>query len=174
MPEAIPKEQRKKNPDRAEFDTKMRSLDAQIEAGRNKIHALGNKKKEVLEGGKMKGSTLTFKDFIKTRIDELKGIRDQRNELEAQRNKLTDKINTLQAERDSLQKLLPQNRDQHNPVALKKAIEDMQKRYETTTLKPAEEKKMLADIKKMKDSIPTAERLLEIKPAVDALYDQKK
>ena len=50
----------------------------------------------------------------------------------------------------------------------------MQRRYETTTLKPADEKKMLADIKKMKDSIPSANRLLELKPLIDALYDQRK
>jgi len=50
----------------------------------------------------------------------------------------------------------------------------MQKRYETTTLKPAEEKKMLADMKKLKESIPFANRLLEIKPAMDALYEQRK
>lgn len=123
----------------------------------------------------MKGSSVTFSDFIKTRIEELKSIRDKKKILENQRQAITDKINALTAERDSLQKSLPSGgRDVQNPAQIKKTIEDMQKRYETTTLKPQEEKKMLADIKKMKDSIPQAERLLEIKPAMDALYDQKK
>jgi uncharacterized coiled-coil DUF342 family protein len=35
----------------------------------------------------------------------------------------------------------------------------MNKRYETTTLSPADEKKLLATIKKLKEQIPNAERL---------------
>lgn len=46
---------------------------------------------------------------------------------------------------------------------------------ETTTLKSAsDEKKLLAEMKKLKESIPQAERLLEIKPVADGLWDQKK
>ena len=33
---------------------------------------------------------------------------------------------------------------------------------------------MLADIKKLKDSLPNAERLLQIRPSIDAIYEQKK
>lgn len=33
---------------------------------------------------------------------------------------------------------------------------------------------MLADIKRLKDSIPSAARVLELKPLIDALYDQRK
>ena len=49
----------------------------------------------------------------------------------------------------------------------------MQRRYETTTLKPLEEKKILADIKRMKEGIPNAQRILDLKPKIDALYDQR-
>lgn len=52
---------------------------------------------------------------------------------------------------------------------------DLEKRYEHASIGSAqEEKKILADIKKMKDAIPNAERLLKIKPSRDALYEQKK
>ena len=54
-----------------------------------------------------------------------------------------------------------------------KTIDDMQRRYETTTMKSQDEKKMLADIRKMKDSIPNATRLLEIKPQIDALTKER-
>ena len=50
----------------------------------------------------------------------------------------------------------------------------MSKRLETTTLTNNEEKKIIADMRKFKDSIPNAKRLIEIKPAIDKLYDQKK
>ena len=52
-------------------------------------------------------------------------------------------------------------------------IEEMHRRYETTTLKPQEEKKILADIKKLKEGIPNAVRLLELKPKIDELYGQR-
>jgi uncharacterized coiled-coil DUF342 family protein len=74
-----------------------------------------------------------------------------------------------------LLKTLPNNKEQQNPQKLKQTIDEMLRRYETTTMKsPQEEKKFLADIKKMKESLPSAERLVELKPLIDALYDKKK
>ena len=40
-------------------------------------------------------------------------------------------------------------------------------------MKPQEEKKLLADMKKMKEGIPNAQRILDLKPKIDALYDQR-
>lgn len=98
----IAKEDRKKNPDRTEFDDKMRKLDGQIEAGRNKITLLINKKRETIEGGKMKGSTVTFRDFIGGKIEESKALRASKKQLEQQRDSVTSKIDALVAERDTL------------------------------------------------------------------------
>jgi chromosome segregation ATPase len=36
------------------------------------------------------------------------------------------------------------------------------------------EKKIMSDISYLKKSVPSAERLLEIKPQIDSLYDKKK
>jgi uncharacterized coiled-coil DUF342 family protein len=56
-----------------------------------------------------------------------------------------------------------------------KAIEDMEKRYKTTTLKSNnDEKKLLQEIKTLKDSLPAAEKLLELKPRIDELYGKRK
>lgn len=81
IPEIIPKDQRKKNPDREEFDKKMRAFDQQIEQGRSRIQGLINKKKETIDGGKVQGSSVTYKDFFKTKIDELKALRDKKGKL---------------------------------------------------------------------------------------------
>ena len=81
IPEIIPKDQRKKNPDREEFDKKMRGFDQQIEQGRSRIQGLINKKKETIDGGKVQGSSVTYKDFFKTKIDELKALRDKKGKL---------------------------------------------------------------------------------------------
>lgn len=174
VPETIPKDQRKKNPEKADFDNKMRNFDAQIETIKSKIAGLIQKKKEVLDGGKMQGSSVTFKDFIKGKIEELKAIRDKKNVLEGKKNDLTDKINDLIHERDTLQKSLPPGKDNQNPERIQQLITESQRRYETTTLKPVDEKKLLADIEKMKKSIPNAKRLGELKPVIDGLYDERK
>ena len=50
----------------------------------------------------------------------------------------------------------------------------MQKRYETTSLTKADEKKIISDMTFLKKSIPNAEKLLTLKPEIDKLYDRKK
>lgn len=50
------------------------------------------------------------------------------------------------------------HREHKEPEAIRKAIEELQRRYETTTLKnPQEEKKILNDIKFLKGTLPSAE-----------------
>lgn len=47
-----------------------------------------------------------------------------------------EQVNILQHERDALRKTLPDNRDAQNPEKITTLIEELQRRYETTTLKP--------------------------------------
>lgn len=47
-----------------------------------------------------------------------------------------NQINALQAERDQLRKTLPDFKDGQNPEKIQAMIDEMQRRYETTTLKP--------------------------------------
>lgn len=57
---------------------------------------------------------------------------------------------------------------------IRKQIAELERRFETTTLKnPAEEKKILTEVKTLKSLIGNAERLLEIKPQVDKLYNDR-
>ena len=81
----------------------------------------------------------------------MKGLRDKKAKLYDQTKKIQEKIDVLEHERNSLQKNLPQRREDQVPANIRKNIDDMHKRYETTTMKPQDEKKLLADIKKMRD-----------------------
>jgi hypothetical protein len=58
------KDQRKKNPDNSAFEATLANIENHIEAKREKIRYLGQKKKETLEGCKVSGSQLTFRDYI--------------------------------------------------------------------------------------------------------------
>jgi hypothetical protein len=69
VPATIPKEQRKRNPDKKEFDNKLKLIDVQIEELRNKMRNIGYKKKEFIEGGTVGNTKITFKDFLKDKID---------------------------------------------------------------------------------------------------------
>ena len=87
--------------------------------------------------------------------------------------KIQDALNKLETQRQTIKKSL--HRDHQDPVKIQKAMDDMTKRFETTTLKsPAEEKKILQEIKTLKATLPSAEQLTKITPEIDRLYTEKK
>jgi hypothetical protein len=111
VPPVVPKEQRKKNPDKAVFDKTLTDIEGQIESKKEKIRFLGGKKKETLEGGKVSGSSLTFRDFIKEKRKEAGDLKAEKQQLQAQKEKVMEQINALTHERDQLRKTLPDSRD---------------------------------------------------------------
>lgn len=56
VPATIPKDQRKKEPSKEDYEKKMKELDNKIQTIRDKINELVLKKREAREGGKMSGS----------------------------------------------------------------------------------------------------------------------
>lgn len=110
---------------------------------------------------------------MREKIDAVKAIRDEKRTHLTELNKIKDKINAHTNEREALKKLL--HRDHQDPSKIQKAIEDLEKRFETTTLKNAnEEKKLMTELKTLKASIPSAEKLIQLKPEIDALYTKRK
>lgn len=61
-----------------------------------------------------------------------------------------------------------------DPVKIQARINELDRRYETTSLPPQEEKKLIAEIKRLKDSINIAAAVQEIRPKLDILYQQRK
>lgn len=116
---------------------------------------------------------MTFRDYLKEIKKEAGDLRAEKQQLQAQKEKIMEQINSLQHERDQLRKTLPDTKDAQNPEKIQEMINELQRRYETTTLKNQEEKKVLADIKKLKEGIPNALRILELKPKIDGLYEQR-
>lgn len=48
------------------------------------------------------------------------------------------------------------HKEHKDPVKIQKAIDDLNRRIETTTIKPQDEKKMLTEIKFLKGSLSSA------------------
>lgn len=163
-----------KEPVKEEYEKKMKDLDNKIQAIRDKINNLSNKKKETREGGKVQGSQLTFREVLNQKIEEIKGLRDQKRMLYNEKNAIGDKIKAIELEREQLLKNLPNNRDMQDPAKIQAKIAELERRYETTSLAPAEEKKLIAEIKRLKDSVQNAINAQEVKPKLDVLYNSRK
>ena len=108
------------------------------------------------------------------KIEEIKGLRDQKRMLYNEKNAIGDKIKAIELEREQLLKNLPNNRDMQDPAKIQAKIAELERRYETTSLAPAEEKKLIAEIKRLKDSVQNAINAQEVKPKLDVLYNSRK
>ncbi|MFS8160016.1 MAG: hypothetical protein ACMG6E_07360, partial [Candidatus Roizmanbacteria bacterium] len=104
VPPTIPKEERKKNPDKKEFDNKLKLIDVQIEGLKEKMRSIGYKKKEFIEGGTVGNTKITFKDVLKDKIDAVKEIKNAKRKVQDQINEIMDKLNKLEEDRTALRK----------------------------------------------------------------------
>lgn len=77
----------------------MSAFDQQIEQGRNRIAGLIAKKREAIDGGRVQGSSLTYKDFFKTKVEELKALRDQKGKKHEEQKRITEKLDAIEHER---------------------------------------------------------------------------
>lgn len=87
-----------------------------------------------------------------------------------EKNAIGDKIKAIELEREQILKNLPNNKDLQDPVKIQAKIAELEKRYETTSLAPQEEKKLIAETKKLKDSVQNAISAQEVRPKLDILY----
>lgn len=70
---------------------------------------------------------------MKEKIEKVQSLRGEKRQFIDQVQKIQNKINDLENQRQNLRKGL--HRDHQKPEEIKKAVEDMQRRYETTSLK---------------------------------------
>ena len=57
------------------------------------------KKKEVLDGGRVEGTSTTYKDYLKQKFDAVQEVRNQKRALYDDFNKIKDKLEKLESER---------------------------------------------------------------------------
>jgi len=81
LPAIIPKEQRKKNPDEKAFESQMKTLDNQIDDCRNKMKSINQRKREFQDGGTIGNTKVTYRDYLREKIDEMKAVKEERRRL---------------------------------------------------------------------------------------------
>jgi len=90
-----------------------------------------------------------------------------------EKDTVQEKINTLDLEKEQLLKNLPKNKEMQDPTKIQEKIAEMEKRFQTTSMALADEKKIMAEIKKLKESIPNVQKAIDVKPKLDALYEHR-
>jgi chromosome segregation ATPase len=173
VPATVEKSLRKKEPSKDEYEKKMKELDSKIMQIREHINTLSLKKKEAREGGKVKGTTISYKEFLNQKIEEIRGLRDQKRDLYNQKNAIIEQIKVIELEREQILKTLPSNKDLQDPVKIQAKIDELEKRYKSTSMALQEEKRLINDIKKLQESMSSARKVQEMRPRLDVLYGQR-
>ena len=120
----------------------------------------------------MGNTKVTYREYLREKIDAVQGIKKKKRALNEKMDEIMEQLNKIEDERNNLRKNVPRNLN--TPAAIQEQIEALQKKYETSTLKKEEEKNTMKEIKFLKNSISSAQRLAEIKPRADELFEQRK
>lgn len=97
----------------------------------------------MLEGGLVGNTNVTYKDFLKTKYDEVNADVERRNKLKDQKDAIEKQLSELQDQKRELQTTIHRDFKKSSPEEIKKAISDYEKKYETTSLSKDQEKKLL-------------------------------
>ena len=147
----------------------MRDLDKQAQDLRGTIDESHQKRSQVYQNGKRDGEDVTFKDLITKNIDEVKKLRNEKKVHFEKLNDLKHNQNTLETQKSELMKNIPRNYQKEEDIHL--AIQEMQVKYETSSMSNAEEKKLLKDIDFLKKAVPDMKKLWEIEPQLVKIRD---
>ena len=82
IPDMPSKEERLKEPSKADFDKEMGAEDAKIQERRAKQNELRKKRREIIDGGKVTGSNMTYRESLSAKIGELKGVNDTKRKMQ--------------------------------------------------------------------------------------------
>ena len=76
------KEERLKEPSKPDFDKVMGAEDVKINDRRTKQNDLRRKRREIIDGGKVGGSNMTYRESLSAKISELKGVNDTKRKMQ--------------------------------------------------------------------------------------------
>lgn len=152
-----------KNPKKETFDAAMAKIDADVTELRNKQKGLHQKRREVIDGGKMSGSSMTYREALTGKINGLRSINAKKRAHQNQMSEYSEALDQLEAEKRQLQKSM--HGDYKTAEDVSNAIKSLEYKQKTSSFKSAvDEKKLIQEIEQLKASVPKAKRYSEIKP----------
>ncbi len=82
----------------------MKTFDAQIDDLKKKMQSINQKKKEFIEGGTVGATKVTFKDYLKDKIDAVKEVKGKKRKQQDLMDEVSEKIFKIEDERTVLRK----------------------------------------------------------------------
>ena len=64
------------------YEAKMDAIDAKIAVLRTESKALHTKRKEVIDGGKMQGSSMTYRETLNSLVNDLRAVNANKRALQ--------------------------------------------------------------------------------------------
>ena len=162
VPEVPAREDRLKPADKPDFEKKMRGYDDKVDKMRDRIRQINLKKKELSEGAKVGNTDMTYKELLKTKLDELRAVKNEKRSHGDEMRKIQNIMQHLEHKRD--QNHSKMHKDYKGLKDIQAAIQEMEKRYETQTIPVAEERQITKDLNILKKSIPFAQEIDKLMP----------
>jgi hypothetical protein len=142
----------------------MMLMDKKIKELRNQKTALIAKRREIMDGGKMQGSSMTYREVLTKKIADLKEINIKKRKFQDEIKDINSDLDQLDAQKSELKKTL-KGGDLNSEEQIKEAIRQLEfKRMNTQFRSATEENKVIKEMDTLKASIPNAHKLNLIKP----------
>lgn len=106
LPQLPPKDQILKQPVKEVFEEEMARLDLKIKELRTTKDELHSKRREIIDGGKMQGSSMTYREHLSGKINELKEINIKKRECKDNVKGVKEELEVLDNEKRTLMKSL--------------------------------------------------------------------
>ena len=146
-----------KQPSHDNFEAEMAKLDQKIKQMRQQKDDLHQKRREINEGGKKQGSSMTYREELTQKISSLKEINTKKRDLQSKIKAVSEELESLEGEKRQIQKLLPPDCNSEEKVNLR--IKQLDYQINTTSFKSSgEENKVIKDISTLKSVLPKAKR----------------
>ena len=130
--EAPPLKDRLREPSKAEFDKEMATEDVKINERRAKQNDLRKKRREIIDGGRVSGGDMTYREALSSKISELKEVNNMKRKLQSQMKEIGFGIYALENEKRTMQKDM--HKEHHSVEEVKDAIKELEYKQKVTTM----------------------------------------
>jgi uncharacterized coiled-coil DUF342 family protein len=160
-----------KEPSHDVFEEGLKKIDQEIENTRATLQQEFAKVKMIREGGKLKGSNVSIKQFMTEKAKEIRVIDEQLVVLEKDVTRLSNQFDELMDKKKSAGANMKKGFNKEEDIIGE--IESLNHTYNTKSMTANEEKQILAEIKKLEKSKKFASEIGDIDPQITAVKKQK-
>ena len=150
IPKLPEKDERLKEPVKAEFEAEMGEFDKKIQAMRTERDAIIKKKKQLREGGTLSGTNMTQREALNNQLTEIRKVKEVKNELSRKLKEFHASMDDLEDERTALLKQMHQK--YRTVEEVKAGVKELERELTTRTLSSVQEGKMIKEIEALKNA----------------------